>query len=139
MHFCVNLVCMPEGTACAVLLRSGVIVEGTALARQRRSEGHGSAGPGAGRLPDRDLARGPARLCKALGIDRRLDGADACAPGSPLRIRAAAGPPGSILHGPRVGVSAAASVPWRFWIAGEPAVSAYRVHTPRRAKPSARP
>src|SRR6267154_5286996 len=109
MHFCVNLVCMPEGTACAVLLRSGVIGEGTALARQRRSEGHGSAGPNAGRLPDRDLARGPARLCKALGIDRRLDGADVCHPGSALRIRAAAGPPGSIARGPRVGVSAAAS------------------------------
>jgi DNA-3-methyladenine glycosylase len=145
MHFCVNLVCMPDGTACAVLLRGAAIVEGAALARQRRYSEQRKAArqPGApaaviGRkLADRDLARGPARLCQALGIDRRLDGADVCDPGSPLRIRAAAGPPARILRGPRVGVSAAASVPWRFWIADEATVSAYRVHRPRRAKPSA--
>jgi DNA-3-methyladenine glycosylase len=148
MHFCVNLVCLPEGTASAVLLRGGAIVEGITLARQRRlaarrgvrdqSDGRGGRGGADGRgLPDRDLARGPARLCQALGIDRALNGADACDPRSPLRIRAAAGPPGSILRGPRVGLSVAASVPWRFWLAGEPTVSAYRARAPRRAKPSA--
>lgn len=143
MHFCVNLVCMPAGTASAVLLRGGVIVEGAGLARQRRlaarrgvrdqsdgRDGHGGA-DGRG-LPDRDLARGPARLCQALGVDRSLDGADVCDPRSPLRIRAAAAPPGRIMRGPRVGVSSAVAVPWRFWIAGEPTVSAYRAHAPRR-------
>ena len=143
MHFCMNLVCLPAGTASAVLLRGGAIVEGAALARQRRlaarrgvrdqPDGRGGRGGADGRgLPDRDLARGPARLCQALGVDRSLDGVDVCDPGSPLRIRAAAGPRGRILHGPRVGVSNAASLPWRFWIEGEPTVSDYRAHAPRK-------
>ena len=125
MHFCVNLVCLPEGTASAVLLRAGRVIEGAELAAQRRVAGIGA----------RDLARGPARLCQALGIDRVLDGADVCDPGSPLRV---SGPLLAVTaadnrQGPRVGVSRAAEVPWRFWIAGEPTVSAYRAHAPRRA------
>jgi DNA-3-methyladenine glycosylase len=87
-------------------------------------------------IPARDLARGPARLCQALDIDRSLDGADACAPSSPLRVRwpeASTRPLGrKVASGPRVGVSSAAEVPWRFWIDGEPTVSAYRAHVPRR-------
>jgi DNA-3-methyladenine glycosylase len=135
MHFCVNLVCLPEGTASAVLLRAGAVVAGTELARSRRAATRSArADP-----PDRDLARGPARLCQALGIDRALDGADACDPGSVLRIRAGSRltPPGSVRWGPRVGVSRAADEPWRFWIAGDPTVSAYRPYAPRRAKPAA--
>jgi DNA-3-methyladenine glycosylase len=126
MHFCVNLVCLPEGTAEAVLLRAGAVIEGVSLARQRR--------PAARR--DTDLARGPARLCQALAIDRALDGADVCDPASPLRVLA--GPPGSapgpgqLRCGPRVGVSVAAEVAWRFWIDGDPTVSVYRPHAPRR-------
>jgi DNA-3-methyladenine glycosylase len=131
MHFCVNLVCQPEGEATAVLLRAGRIIEGAALARGRRSGG-GAAG-----VPERDLARGPARLCQALGIDRSLDGADVCDPRSPLRIRGAAlaVPAAGISRGPRVGVSRAAQKRWRFWIAGDPCVSAYRPYLPRRAAP----
>jgi DNA-3-methyladenine glycosylase len=81
-------------------------------------------------------------LCRALGIDRSFDGADVCDPSSPLRILGPAGGtglpgdvpvrPDGIERGPRVGVSSAASVPWRFWLAGEPTVSGYRAHTPRR-------
>ena len=89
-------------------------------------------------VPFRDLARGPARLCQALDIDRSLDGADVCVADSPLRVRW----PGAgttlrsdkIVTGPRVGVSSAAEVPWRFWIEGEPTVSAYRAATLRRRK-----
>src|SRR5258706_10733081 len=77
MHFCVNLVCGPAGIARAVLLRAGQIIEGTTLASARRSAGR-AAGPSA----ERDLARGPARLCQALGIDPALDGADVCDTGS---------------------------------------------------------
>jgi DNA-3-methyladenine glycosylase len=130
MHFCVNLVCQPPGTASAVLLRAGAVVSGAALARHRRSSGKRSeAAP-------RDLARGPGRLCQALGIDRALDGADVCDPGSPVRIFGP-GPPGTaVSSGPRVGVSTAATVPWRFWVTGDPTVSPYRAHTPR-GKPSA--
>jgi DNA-3-methyladenine glycosylase len=102
-----------------------------------------AAGPRRGRRLARaaprevDLARGPARLCEALGVDRSHDGADASDPASPLRAFAALKriPPGSISHGPRVGVSRAAEVPWRFWITGEPTVSPYRAHAPRRAGP----
>jgi len=135
MHFCVNLVCLPEGTASAVLLRAGSVVAGTDLARRRRAATR-SARPG---LPDRDLARGPARLCQALGIDRTLDGADVTDPGSVLRIRPGnqATATGPISRGPRVGVSRAADEPWRFWVAGDPTVSPYRAYVPRRAKPAA--
>jgi len=168
MHFCVNLVCLREGTASAVLLRAGRVVEGAALATLRRSATARRPPPasGPGRVPargpgERDLARGPARLCQALAIDRARDGADACDPGSPLRVRAmlaaaCGGPPppgitngphidndsrrgaqpapgGSpwISTGPRVGVSSGARRAWRFWLTGDPTVSAYRAHVPR--------
>ncbi|MBV9096638.1 MAG: DNA-3-methyladenine glycosylase [Frankiaceae bacterium] len=122
MHFCVNLVCGEAGRASAVLLRAGEVVDGVEHARLRR--------PAA---PDRDLARGPARLTKALGIDRSLDGADVCDPRSPLRVlRGDAAPANRIATGPRIGISAAADRPWRWWVEGDPTVSPYRPHTPRR-------
>jgi DNA-3-methyladenine glycosylase len=131
MHFCVNLVCRGEaGSASAVLLRAGEIVTGENLARVRRTRGPAS-------IASRDLARGPARLCQALAIDRALDGADACLASSPLRVRSEAGTlPRSvkILTGPRVGVSSAAEIPWRFWLEGDPTVSVYRPAVPRRRK-----
>jgi DNA-3-methyladenine glycosylase len=129
MHFCVNLVCLPDGIASAVLLRAGRVVDGLALAAARRASGR--------QVPERDLARGPARLCKALGITRALDGADVCDPASPLRVRwpdrrVAL----DISRGPRIGISAATEVPWRFWLTGDPTVSVYRPHAPRlRRKP----
>jgi len=129
MHFCVNMVCLgKEGSASAVLLRAGAVIAGEDLARARRTRGASS-------VASRDLARGPARLCQALGIDRELDGADVCAADSPLRVRAGAGNPvrsAKIATGPRVGVSSAAEVPWRFWYEGEPTVSVYRPYVPRR-------
>jgi DNA-3-methyladenine glycosylase len=130
MHFCVNLVCLGNGSASAVLLRAGAVIAGEDLARARRTRGAAS-------VASRDLARGPARLCQALDIDRELDGADVCAAGSPLRVGARARNPvrsGKIMTGPRVGVSRAAEVPWRFWYEGEPTVSVYRAHVPRRPK-----
>jgi DNA-3-methyladenine glycosylase len=144
MHFCANLVCGPEGTAVAVLLRAGRIIEGGPLAAARRLAGRPAAarGPAGRNLADRDLARGPARLCQALGIDRALDGADACDPASALRVRAGppAGAPRQISHGPRVGVSSAADRPWRFWLTGDPTVSVYRPYVPRtRPKPVSPP
>jgi DNA-3-methyladenine glycosylase len=127
MHFCVNVVCMPAGTASAVLLRAGQVVAGEELARRRRSARKGSV------RRDRDLARGPARLCQALGIDRKLDGADLCVPDSPLRLRAPGSDQKSLVRtGPRVGVREGADVPWRFWLDGEPTVSVYRPWAPRR-------
>jgi DNA-3-methyladenine glycosylase len=132
MYFCVNLVCRGEaGSASAVLLRAGAIVAGEELARARRTRSSAV-------IPARDLARGPARLCLALGIDRALDGADACVPSSPLRVGTGAEPAtrsAKIVTGPRVGVSGAAEIPWRFWLDGDPTVSVYRAAVPRKRKP----
>jgi DNA-3-methyladenine glycosylase len=115
MHWCLNVVTGTPGTASAVLLRAGAVVSGWPVARERR--------PGS---TDRDLCRGPARLCKALGVDGVLGGTDLLDPGSPLRLEL--GPaPTSYLSGPRVGVAGdGAPTPWRFWLDGEPSVSAYR-------------
>ncbi len=128
MHFCANLVCGPEGTATAVLLRAGRIIEGVPLAAARRLAGRPAA-----RVADRDLARGPGRLGQALGIDRAQNGADVCDPASPVRVRPGLSPvtPGQISRGPRVGVSSAAEWPWRFWLTGDPTVSLYRPWVPR--------
>jgi DNA-3-methyladenine glycosylase len=123
MHWCMNVVTGPEGTASAVLLRAGEVVDGLELARSRR--------PGA---RDRELARGPARLTKALGVDGTLGGTDLLDPASPLRLLP--GPPvdpARVCVGPRVGVAGpGAPTPWRFWVDGEPTVSPYRPAVPRR-------
>ncbi|RAY17249.1 DNA-3-methyladenine glycosylase [Actinomadura craniellae] len=125
MHYCVNLVCAPEGTASAVLLRAGEVVSGADLARRRRP-----------RSSARDLTRGPARLCQALAVDRAQDGVDGCDPEGPLRVLLGEPAAGEVRSGPRVGVNAASDVPWRFWLDGEPSVSAYRRHVPRRRRAS---
>jgi DNA-3-methyladenine glycosylase len=125
MWFCMNLVCGPEGNPSGVLLRAGEITEGAELARKRRLSARN----------DKELAKGPARLATALGVDRALDGTDACAPeGSPLTLLT-----GTPIHsdqvrsGPRTGVAGDGGIhPWRFWVANDPTVSPYRAHTPRR-------
>ena len=145
MHFCVNVVCLgEEGSASAILLRAGRVIAGEELACARRTRGTTAIAP-------RDLARGPARLCQALGIDRSQNGADMVSAGSPLRMLSGAGNPARsallasgdghpatprrIVTGPRVGVSSAAEIPWRFWYDGDPTVSVYRAHVPRQPKP----
>lgn len=114
MHHCCNVVCGPEGRASALLLRAGEVVGGLEAARSRR--------PGSS---DRDLARGPARLCRAMSIDRDHNGLD-------LSQSLVLGtPPAEVATGPRVGLRLAAERPWRFWLPGEPSVSAYRPASPR--------
>jgi DNA-3-methyladenine glycosylase len=121
MHFCVNLVCQPVGTASAVLLRAGEIVSGVDLARSRRGAS----------VSDRDLARGPARLCQALGIDRSLNGASVLVPGGALWLDSSGASAGPVRSGPRVGIREAAEIPWRFWLDGDPTVSPYRPYVPK--------
>lgn len=118
MHVCCNVVCGPEGRAAAVLVRAGEVVAGLETARERR--------PGSS---DRDLARGPARLCRALGISLDHDGADLAQ--GPITLTLGT-PPAEVSTGPRVGLRAAADRPWRFWAPGEPSVSAYRPAAPLR-------
>jgi DNA-3-methyladenine glycosylase len=124
MHHCVNLVTGAAGEASAVLLRAGEVVGGLDRARERRR--------GAG---DRDLARGPARLTRALALDRAANGADATDPAGALRLHA--GRPvadACVRWGPRVGVSAAHEEAWRAWLDGDPTVSPYRRYVPRRRR-----
>ena len=135
LHVCANVVTGTPGTASAVLLRAGEVVDGVDLARERRLR------RGVART-DVDLARGPARLADALGITLDLYGADVLTGTGPVRLTAQA--PGAasrgVRTGPRVGVSGvggdADAHPWRFWLPGEPTVSAYRPATPRRRPPS---
>ena len=116
MHWCCNVVTGEDGHASAVLLRAGRVVEGADLARQRRGE----------RTTDRSLARGPGCLGQALGLHREHNGADLVAGGT-LRLRPGDRvDPSRIASGHRVGVSVAHDVPWRFWIEGDPTVSAYK-------------
>lgn len=134
MHWCANLVCGPEGTASAVLLRAGEVVEGADLARERRA-------PGRIRR-DADLARGPANLARCLGLsgpdsglalDPRGRGALELgeADGAVERLT-------RVRRGPRVGVAGpgadAEAYPWRYTLDGEVTLSAYRaaVSRPRR-------
>ena len=123
MHWCLNVVCGPEGQAGAVLLRAGEVVDGVEAARERRRV-----------RDDRDLARGPARLAQALGVDGRATGTSMVDGSGPVSLESPdpAPPPGvAVRCGPRVGVAAEPDREWRFWLAGEPTVSAYRRHVPR--------
>lgn len=104
MHHCANVVCGEAGDPAAVLLRAATVCEGESLVRARR----GSASA-------RRLADGPGRLCQALGIDWRHDGADLLDPRSAVRLEA--GPIGageSIVASARVGISKEVARPWRF-------------------------
>ncbi|HWA65479.1 MAG TPA: DNA-3-methyladenine glycosylase [Mycobacteriales bacterium] len=123
MHFCMNLVCGPVGTAQAVLLRAGHVVSGVEIARARRPAARS----------DRDLARGPARICQALTVDRSLDGVDVTARASTITVSAGTPVPDAAVRvGPRIGISVATDWPYRFWVDGDPTVSAFRTHVPRR-------
>ena len=120
MHVCCNVVCGEEGAASAVLLRAGEVVEGIELARERRLG-----------ASDRDLARGPARLCNALGIRLDHDGTDLAT--GPVTLTPGT-PPAHISTGPRVGLRGAPDRPWRFWVTGERSVSVYRPAAPLRPR-----
>jgi DNA-3-methyladenine glycosylase len=126
MHWCMNVVAGVDGEASAVLLRAGEVVEGLDEVVQRR--------PG---VRERDLCRGPARLCKALGISGEHTGTDLLDPRAPVRLLpGAAVDAARVRSGPRVGVAGdGAAAPWRLWIDGEPTVSPYRpaVRRTRRA------
>jgi DNA-3-methyladenine glycosylase len=117
MHWCLNVVTGPQDVASAVLLRAGEVVDGHELAAARR--------PG---VRERDLCRGPARLCRTTGITGALDGTDLLAPGSALQLLAGEPvDPARVRRGPRVGVAGAGALtPWRFWLDGEATVSPYR-------------
>ncbi len=110
MHWCANVVCSPEGTATAVLLRAAQPVKGIAAMERARSHGQRE-------LRERDLCRGPGRLTEAFGITGALNGLDLTAKRSELWLSDdGAGPGGLVEATPRVGLSAsqAPDLPLRF-------------------------
>ncbi len=124
IHWCANVVCGPVGEARAVLLRALAPVSGLEAMRSARWTGPGVR-------DDRDLCRGPGRLCQALGIDRSFDGADLV--GREARLWVAddgVEGPSPPVSTPRVGISVGAELPWRFLVDG-PGVTRPRSSTSR--------
>jgi DNA-3-methyladenine glycosylase len=136
MHYCSNVVCLPDGIAGAVLLRALAAVAGEeAMIDSRlaaRSRAKRAAGPPAARRlqpGDPEMLSGPARLCQGFGIDRSFDGIDLSDPASEVVVVDDGTPPPLVpATGPRVGlgqkVGRAAELPWRFWVTGDRHVSA---------------
>lgn len=120
-HYCVNAVCMPAGTAEAVLIRAVEARFGEDILDRQRSV--------AART---QLTNGPAKLCQAMAIDLALDGADLCDPRSALSI--GCNPDANAYrkkHGPlvtttRIGISRAAHLPLRFYLEASQFVSRRR-------------
>jgi DNA-3-methyladenine glycosylase len=126
MHWCANVVCGPTGSASAVLLRAGEVVEGVDAARSRRPSARADA----------ELARGPARLTSSLGIGGDQNGVDLVTDAR-LWLEPAASPTSvPVRTGPRVGIRGDGGdgdrFPWRFWLDGDPTVSTYRPGQLRR-------
>ncbi len=122
MHVCANVVCSPEGTASGVLLRAGRVIGGADIARSRRTTSKN----------DLDLARGPGRLAVALGITLEHGGVDLETGPVVLEL---SDPPSTFATGPRTGVSGSGGsdeYPWRYWVPGDPTVSPYKAHHPKR-------
>ncbi len=107
VHWCLNLVCGQPGDGAAVLIRALEPTHGLAQMHARR-----------GVQDERLLCAGPGRLAQALGIDASFDGLPLQAPPFELLPRPDGAPPPALLTGPRIGITRAADVPWRFGKAG---------------------
>jgi DNA-3-methyladenine glycosylase len=104
MHWCVNFVCEPAGSASAVLIRALEPTEGLPLMRRRRG------------LSDlRLLCAGPGRVCQALGITAAHNGLALDEPPFALFVRTEAV---DVIAGPRIGITKAAEKPWRYGLKG---------------------
>ncbi|MFJ2782444.1 MULTISPECIES: DNA-3-methyladenine glycosylase [unclassified Streptomyces] len=125
LHWCANVVTGTDGIASGVLIRAGRVIEGEDLARRRRGE----------RVESARLARGPGNLGQALGITAEHNGADLLTGTSVMLSEGKPVPAALIRVGPRVGVSRAHDWQHRFYLAGDPTVSAYRLSP--RARPPA--
>jgi DNA-3-methyladenine glycosylase len=104
IHWCMNFVCEPEGSASAVLIRALEPVQGLAAMQRRR-----------GFKEPRALCSGPGKVCEALGVSIRHNGLALDRP--PFELRAPAVAP-EIVTGPRIGITKAVEQPWRFGLKG---------------------
>jgi DNA-3-methyladenine glycosylase len=109
IHWCLNLVCEEEGTAAAVLLRALEPEHGLERMRERRRTDN-----------PRLLCAGPGRLCEALAVTGAHDGAALDEPPFELRARARQV---EVVATPRIGITRAADLPWRYVLAGSRFVS----------------
>ncbi len=110
MHYCCNVVVGRQGHGAAVLIRAVEPLEGVDVIEKNR-----------GRIGV-ETTNGPAKLCRALGIDIRLNGHDLRSGELQLRPRSPL-PTAAIVQTTRVGITRAIDVPWRFYIKGNPYVS----------------
>lgn len=119
MHWCANVVTGADGDGQAVLLRALAPLRGIELMSVRRN---GAA----------KLSAGPATLCQALGIDGILDGVDLCAADRRAAVPIGlyddgVAPPAEPIVGPRIGITKAVDVPWRFRV---PSQTSQRIAPP---------
>lgn len=115
MHHCLNVVTEEEGFPAAVLIRAIEPLEGLEIMRRHRPD-----------KPDRELTNGPAKLCRALAIDRSFNGVDLCTSETLFIEEDRRITEEEIATSPRIGIKAdgwARSVPWRFYLRGNPFVS----------------
>ncbi|WP_233198827.1 MULTISPECIES: DNA-3-methyladenine glycosylase [Luteimonas] len=120
MHWAANAVCGEVDDGAGVLLRALEPVAGLERMRAARTKAK----------RDVDLASGPGRLAQAMGIDRAFDGADLVGGDRGIRIVSdGMPPPARPVVGPRVGISKAVDLPWRWHVDGNRHVS------PRRVRP----
>lgn len=110
MHYCCNVVVGEEGYGAAVLIRAVEPITGEALMRTRRGK------------DDIEISNGPAKLCQALGIDKRLNGHDLLQEPLTLTWHAPLEDT-SITQTTRIGISKAIDEPWRFYVTYSPYVS----------------
>jgi DNA-3-methyladenine glycosylase len=104
IHWCLNFVCEPEGSASAVLIRALAPTQGMATMRRRRAM-----------ADEHLLCAGPGRLCEALGVTSAHNGLPLDKP--PFEIFARAEEP-ALTIGPRIGITKAAEMPWRYGLKG---------------------
>lgn len=109
IHWCLNFVCREPGHGAGVLIRAIEPLHGIDRMRERRAVDD-----------ERLLCAGPGRLCQALGITRAHDGLRLDAPPFELVVPARRV---KTISGPRIGISKAIDVPWRFGLAGSPFLS----------------
>jgi DNA-3-methyladenine glycosylase len=120
IHWCLNFVCEPKGSASAVLIRAVEPTAGLAAMRRRR-----------GIADERLLCSGPGRVCEALGITRADNGLSLTA--APFELHARTGAV-EVIAGPRIGITKAVDLPWRY---GEKGSRFLSKPFPSAAKPSA--
>jgi DNA-3-methyladenine glycosylase len=115
MHWCANAVCDPDGTASAVLLRAVEPLTGVDEMRPLRPRASS----------DRDLTNGPAKLCQAFAVSGVQNGVDLVRPpaGGVTIVDDGVAPPEAPVASTRIGLSAGADLPWRWYVDGNPYVS----------------